>query len=172
MILQDGDAKVELNIIGYMFPYLEDKRWDSDWLIIQLNLDLPIGNWGRSDSCITTFEVARLIGWLEEVYKKFEVFEDWYSGRLEAQINFTEPSLEFEVHSNHSGYRRDPNVYLRVYLAVEFLPPFKDQMRPYLNPEDVDNVYLDFSITPAQILEIIESLRSQLEQFPVRVGLP
>jgi hypothetical protein len=172
VILSADETKIALNIIGYQYPNLENEPWDSDWLIVELNLNLPVGKWTRFEPCLTTFEVAGFIGWLEEVHNKFEVFEKWRSGRIQSQISFTEPNLEFQVHSNHFRFQQDPNVYFRICLGTEFLPPFKDQLKPYLNPEDIDNVYLDFRITSAQILEIIESLRSQLEQFPVRVGLP
>ncbi len=172
MILRDGETKLEIRIAGYQFPELENEPWDSDWLVVHLRLDTPLGHWERLNPCLTTFEVISLIDWLGEVVQHFEVFESWRSINLVTRELFTEPNLSFQVFSQSPRRNREKSVVFRVYLEAEFLPPYKDQLIRYFDSDGDGEVYFDFRVNKDALLDIISSFASQLEHFPERVGLP
>ena len=67
MNLESKNAKLELNIVGYEFPGLENVPYDSDWLYITIRVEHPCGSWTSTDLSLLTDEVERLTEWLEAV---------------------------------------------------------------------------------------------------------
>ena len=55
----------ELNIQGYQFPGITNDYWDSNWLLIEINVSHPRGSWVKVDPSMNTFEVARLADWMD-----------------------------------------------------------------------------------------------------------
>ncbi len=75
---------LELQIVGYQFPEINNAPWDSDWLLIRIEVSHPMGNWSTTDPCLLTFEAVDLANWLENVASGGPDLED---------ESFTEPNL-------------------------------------------------------------------------------
>lgn len=172
MRLSGGWLESDLSIEGYQFPELVNKPHDSDWLNIRIGLLHTQGRWSRwekLDPSLETFEVQWLIEWLEEVAAHAEVFKNWRSERLTSRIFFTEPSLSLEA---LSGSPEGKALTLRVYLAAESVPPFKNDLNGVKFDDDLAEVWLDFPADASDLQQAAHSLAEQLALFPVRVGLP
>lgn len=150
MLLSGDDKnKIELKVIGYQFPQLEHEEYDSDWLRIQIHVTHPRGTWISIDACLLTWETAGLANWLQAIANGQSVDEE---------ESFMEPNLRFHLLDN--------NAKLRLYFELE--------CRPSWAPSDgagMDDLWVDLDVDPQQLLNAAESLRADLERFPVRVGV-
>lgn len=135
-----------MDIIGYQFPNNLEQYWDSNWLFIQIQIQLSQQSSSVKDPCLTTFEVQLLIDWLQ----RFEM-----NGVMKKGLDFVEPTIQFECNTDRNG-----NQSLRVIFRA---PPqgSTNQLK--------DNISLDFPLRQVLFSEIIENLKSQLDQFPQRV---
>lgn len=128
MRLEGGYISFELEVLGYQFPETTSEPYDSEWLNIQISLHHSGGRWAdwvKIDPSLETVELQWLIDWLREVASQSSVFKNWRSARLESRMFFTEPNLSFEAHSDTHG---ESALTLRVYLAAESIPPFKEDL--------------------------------------------
>jgi hypothetical protein len=57
---------VELSIQGYQFPEITDE-WDSNWLLVRIDVKLNKRHWNKTDPAITTFELKWLIDWFKNI---------------------------------------------------------------------------------------------------------
>lgn len=66
MFLKSSDgAEFEATIAGYEFPEIEQKQWDSNWLLIFMRVKSARGEGTCVDPCLTTWDVERFITWLK-----------------------------------------------------------------------------------------------------------
>lgn len=86
---------------------------------------------------------------------------------LTTRLFFTEPNLSFEALSGHAA---GAPVTLRLYLAAEFLPPFKVDLNDDGLEDEPSEVWLDFGIDAPRLRELASQLRGQLTRFPSRRG--
>ncbi len=137
MILEHGPERFSLKIAGYQFP----KASDDDWLVILGEVRLTAGEWFFRDPSLTTFEIARLIDWLEALAAGAPT-QDW--------VDIVEPNITFK--------RASPST-IRVSFWMESAPDWakKDGRRPgFTLPIDER-----LAVAAAQ-------LRAQLAHFPHR----
>jgi len=78
---------VELKITGYQFPEILDDDWDSNWLMVYINVKSTKKNWNTTDPAITTFELRSLIKWFKSISENKIV--------KYKEMNFTEPNISF-----------------------------------------------------------------------------
>ena len=149
MLLSGDDSnEVELKVVGYQFPQLEHEEYDSDWLRIHIRVTHPRGTWSSTDACLLTWEAAGLANWLHAIANGESVDEE---------ESFMEPNLRFHLLENGSK--------LRLYFELE--------CRPSWAPSDgagMDDLWVDLDANSQQLVNAAESLRADLERFPVRVG--
>jgi len=146
---ENENTEFELEIAGYQFPDLESEPYDSDWLNITIRVKHPRGSWTTTDPSLLTEEVKDLIHWLEDIADGKNVNPDEY---------FTEPNLHFQLPDNNANK-------LRVYFELECRPSWAKSTF-----KDDDELWVEFSVTPEILRNAAESLRSQLQKFPTRVG--
>lgn len=146
----DENTEFEMKVEGYQFPHLAREQYDADWLNIRVDVRHPRGAWGKSDACMLTFELAGLIDWLR-----------WLADDLPAhsEESFMEPELRFE------WFGEGRNI-LRVYLHYSLRPAWS----PYHGPNEEEELFVEFAATPADLRDAADSLRGELQKFPVRVG--
>ncbi|WP_157223807.1 WapI family immunity protein [Caulobacter sp. AP07] len=72
-----------MTIAGYQFP----RATEDDWLIVRGEVRLDDREWTFQDPSLDTFEVARLIHWLEALVSGVPT-TDW--------VDIVEPNLTFE----------------------------------------------------------------------------
>jgi len=83
---------VELSVLGYEFPEKTDDEWDSNWLLIHINVVSNEKQWDITDPAITSFELKWLIDWINNISEnKIEKYK-W--------MDFTEPCISFELINN------------------------------------------------------------------------
>ena len=92
MIFKGVDNQsVEFRITKYEFPNITDCEYDSNWLLIYLNVKSKSGNWKTSNPSLLTSDVKRIIKW----------FNDLSMGKsTEKNLSFLEPNLEFDLIKN------------------------------------------------------------------------
>lgn len=173
MRITEARLELSLSVVGYQFPHLATEQYDSDWLNIQLELRCGDLHWQRIDPALLTYEIERLCRWLDEAARNAALFGDWQmpNSPLWTEENFIEPNLAFRLESN--GESEHP-FKLRVYLAAEFLPPFKAQLPHFTldDTEEVSQVWLDFRASRGDLERLSQELRSGLQKFPIRAGRP
>jgi len=84
----------ELEIVGYQFPHMETEEYDSNWLMIRIDVSHPKGGWASTDPSLLTYEVADLAEWLEAVYNGESV---------DPEMVIIEPNLEFQLVVTENG---------------------------------------------------------------------
>ncbi len=139
------NQSVEIKLIDYEFPNIKNNRWDSNWLIIYLNVKSENGNWDAKDPALLTFEVKDLIDWLKDVCDDKNP-KEW--------LFFTEPNLSFKIIKNTIDIKT-----IRVNFDLEFLPE---------NAEDDKDYFVDCDLNKNELEIVIEELEKELKSFPER----
>ncbi|NIR48477.1 hypothetical protein GWO43_08660, partial [candidate division KSB1 bacterium] len=99
----DGSS-FKLTIVGYEFPELAEAEYDSNWLQVQVDVELPNGrSWSVTHPCLLTYEVAELADWLDSIQTRT------YN---KTEQDFIEPNLSFQI----------VNEALRVSFELEMRP--------------------------------------------------
>jgi hypothetical protein len=147
MILKGiDDQSVELKITNYQFPQINDGDWDSNWLLVYLNVNSKFGNWQTIDASLTTWEVKRLINWLDLISNnKIQELE---------VIEFTEPNLSF-------AFLRTINSQKIIKIIFEL------ESRPISHLDDIE-YHVEFHWTNSDLKNYIKLFEEELEKFPER----
>ena len=139
----------QLVILSYQYPDVHEDRWDSNWLNVSGTVATAAGQkWKFSAPCMTTFELAELADWLEELST---------NGRGPTQFAFTEPLVRF-------AYVPWPKRTLQLTFTGEGAP----QEIP--DPEKEAGVTLEFPLSEADATELAGQIRNALSDFPIRGG--
>lgn len=149
MRLSNNEESVfELRIKGYEFPEIHNHMYDSNWLIVEISVSHPKGEWTSHDPCLLTWELEKLINWFDAVAQ---------NETTQVVIKFIEPHLEFHV-VNDDGTR-----ILRIYFEAGFRPAWAA-----LDNGIMHDVWLDFPLSEVNLESSIRSLRKQLSKYPQR----
>ncbi len=151
MLLRSADgSELELGIAGYEFPRGGLGEDDDNWLRIRVQVGSPRGSWEATAPTMQTWEIARLADWLEDASRR----------RVApfARLEFLEPSLAFEVRRVADGW-----VALRAYFELQLRPAWA--WRGYVGEPDL---WVDLAVATEELGVASESLRVELERFPVR----
>jgi hypothetical protein len=140
--------RFELELAGYQFPELATAEYDSNWLIVRVDVDHPRGRWSASNACLLTYEVAELASWLESVARGRPTHDE---------VSFLEPNLLLRLVETGLG------TVLRIYFELELRPPWAAS--ELAGEEDL---YVEFSLAPHDLLEAAADLRAQLVRYPQR----
>ena len=148
-LVENKSSELKLDLTGYQFPEAENEPYDADWLNVTIRVKHPRGSWTTTDPSLLTYEVKRLAAW-------FEALAD---GRIvEPEQGFIEPNLAFGFDHGTSK--------LRVYFELESRPSWAAA-----DVAGLEDLWLEFSVTPEMLRRAAASLRSQLESFPARTSL-
>jgi hypothetical protein len=139
----------QLVILGYQHLDVHEDRWDSNWLNVSGTVATAAGQkWKFSAPCMTTFELAELADWFEDLST---------DGRGPSQFAFAEPHVRF-------AYVPWPKRTLQLTFTGEGAPQeLSDQDRE-------TGVTLEFSLSEADAIELAGQIRDALSNFPVRGG--
>lgn len=148
ILSSEGDC-FEFKIIGYQYPNIVDDYWDSNWLLIKIDVIHGGKTWSAVDACLTTFEVARLAFWLKNIQ---------FTDKRKPTCSFTEPNLTFHVVQSNSIE------YLRIFFELKFRPPWA-----YSNIAGLEDLWIDFALADINPLTIAQELLTQLQNYPQRV---
>ena len=139
------NTEFELTISGYQNPDQTSEPFDADWLKIDIRVVHPKGTWRIIDPCLLTWEVQAIAEW----------FDKLASGTMSnLEQDFVEPNLSMKLIGNK----------LRVYFELECRPPWARSSYANLN-----DLWIDLDTAPTDLRHAADSLRLQLNRFPVRV---
>ena len=145
---QKGD-EFRLEIVGYQFPDILDRFWDSNWLRVRVSVTISTRSWNVEDSCLLTFEIESLAAWLEGFPS------DKSSSR---HISFTEPSPQFRFIQHKSGSD---------LLRVDFGHIFQKKLPDLFGERKTIHLY--FPLSEIDLPYQAHLLREQLSKYPQRV---
>jgi hypothetical protein len=145
-VSKDRCSIVELQILGYQFPHLETKEYDSNWLIVAGNITHQRGSWQFTDPCLLTYEAEQLASWMDAVADA-ELPSDYCA--------FTEPTLEFRALLNID------RPVVRLYFDLEARPSWATK---------VEEIFLEFAIEDLDLRSIAQQWRTELSAYPERAS--
>jgi len=140
--------RLELELLGYQFPTIEDDESDSNWLNIRVSATNDQGSWTATDPSLGTVEVAQLADWLKAIADGDEAARE---------LDFIEPNLAFELAETNESVR------LRAWFELE--------LRPRWSPADevpARDLCVDLELSRDDLRAAAESLRDELGRFPPR----
>lgn len=142
-----GD-EFQLVIVRYQFPDVHEDRWDSNWLIVNGTVAAAGEKWVFTEPCVTTFELADLADWLDELA---------VNGGQASAFEFTEPNLKF-------AYVPWPQRAVHLTLAHESAPSsMPDNARRA-------GVTVEFLLSAEQTETFAAQIRQALHEYPIRGG--
>ena len=147
--LEDSSGnEFQLVILSYQHPDVHEDRWDSNWLVVNGTVATAAGQkWRFSAPCVTTFELADLADWLDELSR---------NGRSPEQFEFAEPDVKF-------GYVPWPTRTLLLTLSGAGAAQAPAG-------EAAEGVTLEFPLSGADASALASQIRDALSDFPIRGG--
>jgi hypothetical protein len=142
-----GD-EFQMVIVRYQFPDVHEDRWDSNWLIVNGSVSAGGEKWRFTDPCVTTFELADLADWLDELAD---------DGSQPSAFEFTEPNLKF-------GYTPWPERAVQLTFAHESAPPTRSEV------ERRNGITVEFPLSGSQATALAVEIRQALTDYPIRGG--
>ena len=140
---------LKLTLVGYQFPEMIHEPYDSNWLIVDIDVTTPDRSWRASDPCLLTYEVEQLADWLEQAA----------NGTADNQVcRFMEPCLQFELLDLEGGTH-----HLRVMFDLELRPDW-----PTALAGERDDIWIDLQVDRHKLLQAAQALREQLFRYPQR----
>ncbi|TVZ08137.1 hypothetical protein JM80_0621 [Cellulophaga sp. RHA_52] len=137
---------VELKITNYQFPKITDYEYDSNWLLIYLNVKSDCGNWQTVDPSLLVGDVIEIIEWFEKISQnktpKYEC------------LDFIEPNLAFELTKAGMDFKT-----VRIKFDLESRPKSADDKKDY---------FVDCKMDNSQLQKVIEGLKKELKPYPIR----
>ena len=137
-----------LVIVRYQFPDVHEDRWDSNWLIVNGTVAAAGEKWVFTEPCVTTFELADLADWLDELAA---------NGSEPSAFEFTEPNLKFT-------YVPRPRPAVQLTLAHESAPASLSDV------ERRNGVTVEFPLSVQQTATFAAEIRQALHEYPIRGG--
>ncbi|MDR1220242.1 MAG: hypothetical protein LBK73_11640 [Treponema sp.] len=137
---------IELSVIGYQFSKITDE-WNSNWLLVHINVKSNEKHWNKTDPAITTFELKWLIDWFKNISEnKIEKYK---------RMDFTEPNISFELLNDFESNIKQ----IKINFMAEFNPI-----------SDVGTEYsIELNATNKQLKKYAEDLEIELNKYPERV---
>ena len=138
---------VELKIINYQYPNINDGDWDGNWLNIYLNVKSKVGHWQTVDPSLTTWEVQELINWFDAL--SINLQPEY------ADMSFTEPNLSFELLND---FKADKKTF-RLKFNLESRPQSAINDKEY---------FVDFIADNNELKKLSTDLKNELDKYPER----
>tara|TARA_R110000868_G_scaffold31045_1_gene114109 strand:+ start:45 stop:491 length:447 start_codon:yes stop_codon:yes gene_type:complete len=136
---------VEFKITNYEFPKITDCEYDSNWLLIYLDVKSDCGNWKTSHPSLLTRDVKRIIEWFKELSENI---------RTENSLDFLEPNIAFEL----LEFRTDKKL-IRILFDLESRPQ---------NANDEKEYFVDCEMDNNTLKKVATELKKEAEPFPER----
>lgn len=150
---EQHDIKLSFEIVGYQFPGITQGS-DADWCNVALHLQQGEKSFKVIDPAIEAKDLPDLLKW----------FTDLSERRLPsfAHISFLEPCFSFEFYNC-----KETTVRIGVHLDCEMRPNFYLDQLGY-QPEDDEDYIVVFDLTDKNFADNIQSLKTTMQQYPIR----
>lgn len=140
-----NNQRVQLKITNYEFPEETTCDYDSNWLLIYLNVKSLLGNWQTIGAVLLTFEVEQIIEWFNKLSTNTIV---------KTSLTFIEPNLEFTLLDNAPDEKT-----IRILFDYEFRPK---------NGNDKKEYFVDCKMDTNELKSIAEAFIKELALYPKR----
>lgn len=140
-----NNQSVELRITNYEFPKITNCEYDSNWLLIYLNVKSDCGNWKTSHPSLLTGDVKRIIRWFNELSE---------NKQTENSLDFLEPNIAFELLEYGADKKR-----IKIFFDLESRPQNTDDKKEY---------FVDCEMNNSTLKKIAADLQKEVEPFPAR----
>lgn len=137
---------VLFEIAGYQFPDIPYDEWDSNWLMIHLNVTSSLGSWEVTDPSMLTWEIKSLARWFKDIS------ED--PVRVDPQKVFTEPNISFELLPGITSPR-----HFRIHFNLESKP---------VNAKKDTGYFVECPGDAETLKRYSDELMEELSRFPRR----
>ena len=137
---------VEFKINNYEFPENTTCEYDSNWLLIYLNINSKCGKWKTIDPALLTEEV-------KEIIKQFEKLSNNIKPESK-NLTFIEPNIEFELTKFNENLK-----VVKIIFDLESRPKNADDKKEY---------YVECEFNNMELKTISRSLEKELNSFPTR----
>lgn len=149
----DGTTNLVVSIAGYEFPDDLSELHTANWLEADLDVQTLHGRGTCRTACMMTWDAARFADWLEALGTQ--------QVGTPTMMGFPEPNLQMQVTGQALRYIR-----FHVYFILESPGYWKMDDAQEGNRYYIGGV--DITVRRAALLAAAESLRSELQNFPVR----
>ena len=144
-------TELGLTLAGYQFPRELIDPWESNALLVEVRIVAPEGSWDVVDPCLTTWEAAHVVAWLNALARR----ADLVAAR---PLGVNAPNLTLIGHAR----RGEPDrVDVRACFALERRPP-------WLAGAGGRNLCVDLDVERAQLARAAHDLAADLATFPQR----
>jgi hypothetical protein len=145
VLTNSDDESFELEIKGYEYPNLSPRDdYDSNWLLINIKVQMLARSWTRTNPALLTWEVENLLKWLRDISTNKEV---------DPELEFIEPNVSFTLNGDGSSKK------LRVHFDLEFKPG---------DPLDETDCFVDFPLNGNLLGDAVLALEASLNRFGQR----
>ncbi len=156
----NGKTSLHLSLEGYQFPNLLGTRFDSNWLIVRVEIHGASGSWTFVDPCLLTFEVEELAQWLRAAAEgDVPVVATRSDGQAASQLGFLEPFMGFGV-----AGRNHEVTSIRVHFSSGGAPPWRPDERAVVGW----TFFEVFDVCAEDLRAAATNLEAQLTAFPER----
>lgn len=146
-----GENEVDLCVVGYQFPDVEDPRLRFSWNMVSGSVQTPNLSWNFTWQALTCDEPPKIVRWLLEA-------ADSLDDPLLApppRLSFTEPNLALEVVG-----REGSDLRVVVELDAEFKPP--DAQSRYAG----DPLPIEVRASSSELRRAASDLDQDIAKFP------
>lgn len=143
-----NNQTVEFRITNYEFPEITNCEYDSNWLLVYLNVKSEYGNWQTTDPSLLVRDLSDIIEWFKKLANNVEPEYD--------SLVFMEPNLEFELIKNESNLKT-----VRIKFDLESRPQ---------NADDEKEYFVDCEMDKSELNRITQELQKELEKYPERAN--
>lgn len=135
--------KLTFSNIGYQFPNTQDKEYDGNWLIIQIEISEQENYFQKTDPSLLTYELLAIADWLDGISNNQIPHNK--------MLNFIEPNLKFTLFSIEEGM-----VQLGIQVNFKLI-------------SDNEKYILHFEYSLAGIKQLSKELREEYNKYPIRM---
>lgn len=143
--IKGNNSFFQFKITDYEFPDTDDRSYDGNWLMIEINVKKDDLKWSRRDPSLLTWDLKEIVKWFYDLSNNKEL--EW------KDLGFTEPNLKFE-------YERSNNkTKVFIYFRIELLPD---------NWDKKNKCFVEFELTNEELYNIGKMFEEELTKFQVR----
>lgn len=143
--IKSNNSFFQFKISNYEFPDTNDRSYDGNWLMIDINVKKDSLEWSRRDPSILSWELKEIVEWFYDLSNDKEPERE--------DLGFVEPNLRFRYEKNNNKTK------VLIYFWIELLPD---------NWDKKNKCFIEFELTNEELYSIGKMFEEELKKFPIR----
>ncbi len=144
--IKNNSSFFQFKIANYEFPDTNDRSYDGNWLMIDINVKKDDLKWSRRDPSILSWELKEIVEWFYDLSKDKEPEQK--------DLGFVEPNLSFKYKKNGNNKTK-----IFIYFWIELLPD---------NWDKKNKCFVEFELTNEELYNIGKMFEEELKKCPIR----